>query len=106
MMPQLAPTAIAPDEMYFEAGAGGREELAEAWKRAREARLAANRAMSCAPCRSEREVAHETRTPVIIPRVLQLHPSDSRRSAWIARAFKKKAEVQSAHARVREHRAQ
>jgi hypothetical protein len=73
-------SGLTPDEVYFATGAGVREKLAADWQRAREVRLPTNRAVQCGACAPAEEVAHEAENPVI-PRVLQMHPPDSKRSA-------------------------
>ena len=80
VMPHSALGGLTPDEVYFGTGGGVREKLADAWQRAREARLAANRTVQCGACAPVGEVARATETSVI-PQLLHLHPPDSRRSA-------------------------
>ena len=80
VMPHSALGGLTPDEFYFGRSEGVREQLAEAWRKARTARLAANQAASCGACLPAAEPEACPETPML-PCMLQLHTQESRRSA-------------------------
>ena len=77
VIPHSAFHGQTPDEMYFGTGAAVPEGLIAARRLARDARLTANRALSCGTCRPTAEPAPIPENTVI-PRVLQLHTPESR----------------------------
>jgi putative transposase len=78
VLPHAALAGQTPDEMYFGRGDVVPVELASAHVRARDARMVANRALSCQSCRTV-EVQSEPKS-FVDPDVLQLHAEESEMS--------------------------
>ena len=74
-LPHAAFAGQTPDEMYFGRGDIVPGELAAAHSRARDTRMAANRALSCESCRTV-EVQGEPKS-FVDPDVLQLYAEES-----------------------------
>ncbi len=74
MLPQAAFAGQTPEEMYLGRGDIVPGELAAAHARARDTRMAANRALSCESCRTV-EVQGEPKS-FVDPDVLQLHAEE------------------------------
>jgi putative transposase len=74
VMPHSALGGLTPDEVYFEKGAGVREQLEAAWRKARAERLATNRGANCGTCKPAEPAGESS----VISDVSQLRTEGSR----------------------------
>ena len=80
ILPHAAFAGQTPDEMYFGRGEEVPSNLGAARARAHEARMKANRSLTCAACRVPPEASSDTPDSLAISDLLQLPPEESRMS--------------------------